>query len=379
MTVAMGIIVMVSMETFQEMDVYASGNVQNSESIIVASEYPPSPHILPTQNYIKNTDNEGLLVGDEVSSRYTKLIGPGTTYEKYSETSGGSRHVLRIALYPSNSVGNGGLEVTGPLYSNTNYTMEFVGRNHGDVGPMRIGYKRNVVGGESWTRLEGNEYKTQTMKFTTSDNNHDYQINPSEQVTAYVYRLFSEDGNRPLDARILSIKMIPNDPILKSTDKTIKFTLSEVKGMKQNEVLEKYKEKINQEVVDAIVDTNNNNNLVPVFVNDTSNNEVINQPDQNFDTTFDGEKWGKKDSGILHVIIVDDVKAPIINSIKDTDKQITGRNMHSRLTKIVRNNRNESKLLPSTGTKQKYKFTIFGVMLLFILIIFPSYLKRKSK
>uniref|UniRef100_UPI0034CFCA5A hypothetical protein n=1 Tax=Enterococcus faecalis TaxID=1351 RepID=UPI0034CFCA5A len=293
---------------YYDNNVYAEENTSYSNQYAASGEYPASPKVLPVQNYVKNTAESGLLVGDEVSSTYTKRTGSGTIYQKYADTNGASGQALRVALYPADGVGDGGLEITGPLYSNTNYTMEIVGRNHGDVGPMRIGYKGSVSGGEKWTRLEGSTYKKQTMSFTTLDRNHDYQVTPSERVTAYIYRLFSADGNKPMDARILSIKMIPNDPILQSSEQTIQFKLSEVRGMTRNQILETYRDRINQQLAGVMVDSNNNNNPVPVTVNQLSeeNNTVISAGGQNFDTTFVGEKWGKERTDNLHITIISD-------------------------------------------------------------------------
>ncbi|MGS0479970.1 Ig-like domain-containing protein [Bacillus mycoides] len=299
-------------------------NVGNMNVYAAESEYPDNPDTLPIVHYVKN-EASGLRYGAQVDPDYGPVRGQNPpTISAIEDKAAPSGYVMRLYATQGN-FSESDLQWYQPkLYENTNYTAEYVVKNVGGNRQVRRYWHGDNVNKEVDI---GSAYVTISDTFKTSKTDKPSSIGRS-QVFAIV--TIGEDWRLPLkpqtDLRFMSIKYIPNTPVIAVTNQTLTVNLSDVKGKNRADIVKIYEKQINTLLNQSSIDTNNNNNPVLTTVNNIPNSQtVINSSSDGFDVDILAKKWGEKQGGKLQIKIVNDLAdKPEMNPIKEIDKEITG-------------------------------------------------------
>ncbi|HDR6289124.1 TPA: WxL domain-containing protein [Bacillus cereus] len=290
-------------------------NVGNMD--VYAAEYPDNPDTLPIVHFVKN-EKSGLVYGATGGSN-------NSTTSDIADADAPSGYVMRAFASKKSNISQGALTwYQSGLYANTNYTAEYIVKNVG-TGPVS---RWDTFDGTYKKENIGPNYVTIRKTFKTQGNNSA----GTNQVTPPIKIL--EDWrvddviNRDMDLRFMSVKYIPNTPVITVANQKLTVKLSDVKGKNRAEIFQNYKTQIETLLNASSIDTNNNNNKVLATVSDIPNSQtVINSGLDGFEVDILAKKWGQQKNGKLEIEIVDDLPAekPEINPIKEADKEITGK------------------------------------------------------
>ncbi|WP_227877412.1 DUF1542 domain-containing protein, partial [Streptococcus pyogenes] len=236
--------------------------------------------------------------------------------------------VLRVGILGSST--NGGIEISAPVYSNTNYTLR-VNLAH-QMTWVRLGYKGAVKTGEYYEKTKSNKLYTHEMRLVTSNKKHVYQGEGSEgKLTMYVYRDNRVDGKNNSAAIIKDAILVPDTPKLVPQNKELELKLSKVENKSIQSIVNEIPEV--SKILDSLVtDSAHFNNPVKSTWSKIDNpDKVITTVDDSFVLNYTAEKWGQNTSGKVTVRLIEDrdykkdidlAKQSLLDIKKKTIKQI---------------------------------------------------------
>lgn len=287
-------------------------------------EYEENPTELPVVHLLETGKNN--LLGKGVDSNYRLVAFTIDDHFKDSyttefvndsaSTTGKAFHLLAPATNDE-----GGMELHAPVYTNTNYKVEFKFKVNSGSGNFINGVKGFGIQEQQHTVVSNdNNYQTQYLSFTSATNDNDFQKKPnlSLDIGAYFYR--PGNWNSKIDVNIESVSLIPETPHIVAKPQTITFNLSEVKNQTKQQILDKYKGEISEILKTAAQDSANNNNPVLSSLNPVSeSDEKVNDIFGGFSVGYTAAKWGQKAAGTINIEINDDM---IVGQRKDAKEEI---------------------------------------------------------
>ncbi|HHJ7301519.1 TPA: DUF1542 domain-containing protein, partial [Streptococcus pyogenes] len=303
----------------------------NGVMVVKAAEVSEEVSKLPTVSFVKQNPegsdtSKRVLWGPEVDKTYSKHAA-GSDQRKYYDNDV-KAPVLRVGILGSST--NGGVEISAPVYSNTNYTLR-VNLAH-QMTWVRLGYKGAVKTGEYYEKTKSNKLYTHEMRLVTSNKKHVYQGEGSEgKLTMYVYRDNRVDGKNNSAAIIKDAILVPDTPKLVPQNKELELKLSKVENKSIQSIVNEIPEV--SKILDSLVtDSAHFNNPVKSTWSKIDNpDKVITTVDDSFVLNYTAEKWGQNTSGKVTVRLIEDrdykkdidlAKQSLLDIKKKTIKQI---------------------------------------------------------
>ncbi|WP_136094594.1 DUF1542 domain-containing protein, partial [Streptococcus pyogenes] len=303
----------------------------NGVMVVKAAEVSEEVSKLPTVSFVKQNPegsdtSKRVLWGPEVDKTYSKHAA-GSDQRKYYDNDV-KAPVLRVGILGSST--NGGIEISAPVYSNTNYTLR-VNLAH-QMTWVRLGYKGAVKTGEYYEKTKSNKLYTHEMRLVTSNKKHVYQGEGSEgKLTMYVYRDNRVDGKNNSAAIIKDAILVPDTPKLVPQNKELELKLSKVENKSIQSIVNEIPEV--SKILDSLVtDSAHFNNPVKSTWSKIDNpDKVITTVDDSFVLNYTAEKWGQNTSGKVTVRLIEDrdykkdidlAKQSLLDIKKKTIKQI---------------------------------------------------------
>ncbi|PQF25878.1 WxL domain-containing protein [Enterococcus mundtii] len=273
-----------------------------------------NPDYLPIVHLVKDTES-GVLVASEIDTSYGIFLYPTTIMTKSPD----NNNILgnQALQFISTTGGERGVELSAPLYSNTNYTMQVRGRlsnpSLGEMSPsspVRYGVKTGHT--EIYASDFTQSYSNRAISFTSNNRFHNYQTIPSERTIFYLYDRSSNQGG--FWSRVTFVRMIPNTPMISFVgDSYLDVNLSEVIGKTNEQIVEDFSKEIEEKLKTIAVDSNNNNNIISsVDIESIEDSfKVVCRNSKEIKVNTKAAKWGEVGLNSFTINIIDDTILPL--------------------------------------------------------------------